>query len=676
MTVPIQNPSISYVGNGATNAFAFPFTILESADLVVLLDGVPQFVGSQYTIDGIGNQSGGTATFVVVPLPGAQITLYRDVSIERDTDYQDNGDLLAKTVNADFDRLWMAIQDADFGLDRAVRVPRTDINPNMVLPPASLRANKALGFDNNGNPFAIELNIGSILTPVVHSLALARFVSKFLSSDMFVTDYYLGSGTGGGQYTKRYDNAPGGWENGGTRFVAADGAAWELVTHAPISIGVFGARIDGATNDTDAVQRALTNCLDVYHPGGSCLIDPVTLTGLTAHRLTGTGMRSAYFTLASSGAAFTLSNCQNLFLHNFGVRPNGPIANANGIVLKDGSNINTLSFVQAVDFTLSGVVLQGTSGLQLSGNRVTDCLLLGNHVNNLLSVYSNDFYYHKNQFGITGTGVTPQVGAYLQNSGAGSYTENYHWQNTVGLRALSSNYNRFENNRIEINEQQGAYFDSCVRTTFLGNDLHSNSTSSPGTYDDAYFINCDTVVFSANKIFTWDNAITQRFSAFFDTGCNNISIGGANKCPNGWTLSPFAFAPSNVNNIITGDFEMPMTSGPATPVAANSIVYLGIGNADAALGKVAVPNGTQRQLVKLIAETNDAPGGGQKYAYTFVLNGEETDAVLEIDDGGFITSALVNDIRIPQNAYYCVKLQTTPGATPTYHRISALFASY
>ena len=256
MTVPVQNPNISYVGNGATKAFAFPFTILESADLVVLLDGVQQSVGAQYTIDGIGNPSGGTATFTAAPSAGANITLYRDVSIERDTDYQDNGDLLADTVNADFDRIWMAIQDGNFGLSRAVRVPRSDINPNMTLPPSAERANKALGFDSDGNPFAIDLTIGSVLAPVVHSIAMLRLVSKYFATDVFVLGFRKAGDGAGGAFFKRYDIAPVGWENGGTQFVAADGAAWQLQYTSPVSIKHFGAYGDKLNDDFASIQAA------------------------------------------------------------------------------------------------------------------------------------------------------------------------------------------------------------------------------------------------------------------------------------------------------------------------------------------------------------------------------------------------------------------------------------
>ncbi|MDV0787703.1 phage tail fiber protein, partial [Citrobacter amalonaticus] len=49
--------------------------------------------------------------------------LERVVPTYRLTDYQDNGDLLADTVNKDFDRLWMAIQRSFIYLGLALRRP-------------------------------------------------------------------------------------------------------------------------------------------------------------------------------------------------------------------------------------------------------------------------------------------------------------------------------------------------------------------------------------------------------------------------------------------------------------------------------------------------------------------------------------------------------------------------
>lgn len=269
MTVPVQNPSIQYTGNGATKVFPFPFTILSSSDVVVLLDGVPQSLGVQYTLDGVGNQTGGTVTFSVVPTAGAVITIYRDVSIERDTDYQDNGDLLADTVNSDFDRIWMAMQDANFGLTRAVQVPRSDVNPNMVLPPASQRANKALGFDNDGNPFAIQLTIGNVTAPVLNSIAMLRLVT--VAAPVFVTGWRIAGDGGGGAYQPLdpSDMRP---DNGGTVIRTASGIGFGLQLTGPVSIKQFGAYGDGVHSDDDAMTRwlaALSTTLKGYVPAGT-----------------------------------------------------------------------------------------------------------------------------------------------------------------------------------------------------------------------------------------------------------------------------------------------------------------------------------------------------------------------------------------------------------------------
>jgi hypothetical protein len=148
VTVPVQNPIISYQGNGVTTLFPFPFAILESADIKVLLDGVLQAIGSQISVNGIGVSSGGSVVFTTAPT--GKVIIYRDISIERDTDYQDNGDLLAVTVNADFDRIWMALQDVSGAGKRAIQYPVTEYAVDGTLPPSTERAGMLLGFDANG----------------------------------------------------------------------------------------------------------------------------------------------------------------------------------------------------------------------------------------------------------------------------------------------------------------------------------------------------------------------------------------------------------------------------------------------------------------------------------------------------------------------------------------------
>ncbi len=121
MSVPNQTPYIIYNANGLTTVFPFEFYIINANDIQVTINGT--LVTSGYSVSGVGNVGGGDVIFVTPPTNGAVVMLERVVPTYRLTDYQDNGDLLADTVNKDFDRLWMAIQRAFINLGLALRRP-------------------------------------------------------------------------------------------------------------------------------------------------------------------------------------------------------------------------------------------------------------------------------------------------------------------------------------------------------------------------------------------------------------------------------------------------------------------------------------------------------------------------------------------------------------------------
>ncbi|WP_409246141.1 phage tail fiber domain-containing protein [Enterobacter cloacae] len=199
MSVPNQTPYIIYNANGLTTVFPFEFYVINAGDLQVTINGTT--VTSGFSVSGTGNVGGGDVIFITPPVNGAVVMLERVVPTYRLTDYQDNGDLLADTVNKDFDRLWMAIQRSfiylglalrrpllggpynaegyriakgadpidkqDFAtknyvdnvaLDRVLRVPESHINP---VPGVDNRANKLLAFNNSGDPIAVLPESGS-----------------------------------------------------------------------------------------------------------------------------------------------------------------------------------------------------------------------------------------------------------------------------------------------------------------------------------------------------------------------------------------------------------------------------------------------------------------------------------------------------------------------------------
>lgn len=150
MTVPLQTPVIEYNANGSTSTFAYPFMITQESDLVIKLDGVEQISG--YIISGVGNEAGGDVTFTPGPAATVVVQLSRDIPIERTAfDYQFNGDLRAVTVNADFDRIWMAMQQFLQDIKRAIKLPLATSTPQEITEDAAGRANKLIGFDSSGD---------------------------------------------------------------------------------------------------------------------------------------------------------------------------------------------------------------------------------------------------------------------------------------------------------------------------------------------------------------------------------------------------------------------------------------------------------------------------------------------------------------------------------------------
>ncbi|KMK19843.1 glycoside hydrolase family protein [Pluralibacter gergoviae] len=121
MSVPNQTPYNIYTANGLTTVFAYEFYLISAGDIQVTINGA--VITGGYSVGGVGNVGGGDITFLTPPANGAMVMLERNIPTYRLTDYQDNGDLLADTVNKDFDRLWMAIQRAFIYLGLALTRP-------------------------------------------------------------------------------------------------------------------------------------------------------------------------------------------------------------------------------------------------------------------------------------------------------------------------------------------------------------------------------------------------------------------------------------------------------------------------------------------------------------------------------------------------------------------------
>lgn len=168
MTISTETSVVTYVGNGATTVFSFPFVGVNAADLQVIYtnaNGIASvLVPSQYTlvINSIPSGGlwgvGGTVTFPTVGSPiqvGTLLTINRIVPLEQTVSINNQGAFYPQVVEQALDLLELQIQQINTEAEFTIRTPLTDLVPPNVLPVAALRANGILGFDSSGQPIIV-----------------------------------------------------------------------------------------------------------------------------------------------------------------------------------------------------------------------------------------------------------------------------------------------------------------------------------------------------------------------------------------------------------------------------------------------------------------------------------------------------------------------------------------
>lgn len=217
--IPAISPVIRYIGNGSQTVFSFPFAIFQAGDLSVSLNGAVQASG--FTVTGAGQTAGGSVTFNIAPGNNVIILLERKLTLQRISDFLEGGELSASSLNGEFDYLAACLQQLQQAMQPMLRFATQEEPDSVVLPDAPARANKVLGFDSQGE------------------LALVETASTYASPSVTQT------GTG----------------------AVARPVANKL--RDAVSVLDFGAVGDGVSDDTTALQNAITAHKCVFVPPGT-----------------------------------------------------------------------------------------------------------------------------------------------------------------------------------------------------------------------------------------------------------------------------------------------------------------------------------------------------------------------------------------------------------------------
>lgn len=154
---------IVYTGSAGVGPYAFAFEVLAQTDIAVYFNTTELTLTTDYTVS-ISGDGTGSVTIVTgssvpsTPTSSDRITIVGDRTIQRTTDFTTGGPLFATSLNDEFDSQTIFVQQVLEQSDRSLRAPNTDPTTiNMTLPLNTVRANKTLAFDADGNPTTGEI---------------------------------------------------------------------------------------------------------------------------------------------------------------------------------------------------------------------------------------------------------------------------------------------------------------------------------------------------------------------------------------------------------------------------------------------------------------------------------------------------------------------------------------
>jgi hypothetical protein len=153
ITVGDVTPRAQYTATSSQTVFAYTFPIFADGDLKVYIGSTLQTLTTHYTVSGAATDNGGNVTLVTGATTGDIVTVYRDLPVSRTSDYQTSGDLLAETLNDDFDKTVMMAQQNESSLSLGLRVDQWDDYGDLTLPSKANRSGKVLAFNaTTGDP--------------------------------------------------------------------------------------------------------------------------------------------------------------------------------------------------------------------------------------------------------------------------------------------------------------------------------------------------------------------------------------------------------------------------------------------------------------------------------------------------------------------------------------------
>ena len=399
-----NTPRVAYTATANQQAFTIPFEFFAVGDVKVYngttlltydanADAVNEYslTGTAYDSDeSYEYGAGGTVNIGATGISaGAIITIIRDITIERTSDFSPSGAFSVTDLNTELDKIYAKLSDIDQQSDRSVKLLDTDsISATVTLPAKATRASKVLTFDSDGN---VATTYTAVDTTTVAGIASNVTTVAGISSNVTTVAGISSNVTSVASISSNVTTVADNTSNINTvagissNVTTVAGIAANVTTVASNVSGIndFADRYRVASSDPssslnagDLVFNTTANQLK-YYSGSAWAVVANTDTnvsisandstsGLLGAKLTATGSTGITLTETNDGSAETLNitaaSMPNSSLANSSITINGSAVSLGGSV-SVGETKPTISSISpsTIPNTATSITISGTN---------------------------------------------------------------------------------------------------------------------------------------------------------------------------------------------------------------------------------------------------------------------------------------------------------------------------
>jgi len=388
ITISDTTPRVQYTATAGQTAFAVNFEFFANADLKVyngstlLTYAASPSGATQYSVTGAGVSGGGSITLGGGATVNDKITIYRDMSIARSTDFPTSGAFQVESLNEELDKLTAMIQQVETDTKYSPRFSTTTTTGfNLTFP--DLVANKVLAANAAGTALTMEQELGTFQGNWAASTAYAiRDLIKDTSNNNIYLCKTAHTSSGSQPISSNADVAK--WDlivDAASASTSATNAASSATAAASSATAAASSATAAASSATDATTNGAAQVALATTQAGNA----ATSASTASTQATNAASSATAAAASATAAATSADNFDDVYL---GAKSSAPSVDNDGDALTTGDlyfdttsdSLNVFNGSTWVQITVDTDVKTGVSSNDTTAGYLNGKLIAGEAV--------------------------------------------------------------------------------------------------------------------------------------------------------------------------------------------------------------------------------------------------------------------------------------------------------